>query len=157
MGCGKSYWSKKWSEQFKLPLFDLDEEIEKQEKLSIAAIFVHFGETYFRKRERETLENIIKSKDTFIVSCGGGTPCFNDNIDYMNKHGTSIYLKCKEKTLFSRLISEKNKRPLLNNINNEELETFISNKLKEREIYYNKATVILNESSVESFGLKDYL
>ena len=138
MGSGKSYWGKQWSETFRLPLVDLDEEIEKAEGKSIKSIFEEKGELYFRKLERKVLREFFL-KDDYIMSCGGGTPCYSDNMRKMNKYGITIYLKSLPETLASRLRNEKSSRPLIKDIPDEMLVSFIKQKLEEREEHYLKS------------------
>ena len=135
MGSGKSYWGKKWSEHFNLPLIDLDHEIEKAAGISIAQIFEHKGERNFRKLEKQILQRFLK-QDNYIMSCGGGTPCFFNNMKQMNRKGVTIYLKGAPAILADRLKDEKTKRPLINDMSDEALVSFIAKKLEERRICY---------------------
>ncbi len=135
MGSGKSYWGKRWSEHFGLPLIELDHEIEKAAGKSIAEIFEKVGEKGFRKLERKILYRFLK-KDNYIMSCGGGTPCFFHNIKKMNHKGITIYLKSSPEMIAARLKEEKSKRPLIKDLTDEGLRGYISDKLEERNIYY---------------------
>lgn len=142
MGCGKSYFAEKLSKEFNAELIDMDSRIEKKEKISVSDIFEKKGEAHFRKLERKFLESLEKEvKKNQIISCGGGTPCFNDNIELINKIGISVYIKTPIDTLFERLILQRETRPLIKNLNDAELKAFIKEKLKEREKYYNKSTI----------------
>jgi shikimate kinase len=138
MGSGKTYWGKQWSEVSKLPFFDLDEEIEKKEGKSIAAIFAEKGEAAFRKMETDMLASFFE-KDGFILSCGGGTPCFHKNMKRMNEEGVTIYLESTVEELVQRLHVEKETRPLIAGMNDEVLSEFISHKLSERTPFYHLA------------------
>lgn len=138
MGSGKTYWGKQWSEASGLPFYDLDEEIEKKEGKSVSAIFAEKGEDAFRKMEADMLALFYK-KDDFILSCGGGTPCFHNNMKQMNNHGATIYLQSTVEELVQRLHAEKETRPLIAGMNDEVLAEFISNKLNERNSFYNQA------------------
>ncbi|MFY7879877.1 MAG: shikimate kinase [Lacibacter sp.] len=138
MGSGKSYWNKRWSEAFQLKSFDLDEEIEKQQGKSIPQIFQDHGEGGFRKIEREVLTQLLK-QDHFILSCGGGTPCFFDNMKRMNEAGVTIYLDSTVEELTTRLMPEKTNRPLIQQIADQDLSAFIDQKLKQRLPFYKKA------------------
>ncbi len=135
MGSGKTYWGRKWSETHGLKHFDLDEEIEKQQGKTIPEIFEKQGEVAFRKIERDTLKQFLELDD-FILSCGGGTPCFFNNMKTMNKAGVTIYLKTSPADLALRLKDEKETRPLIAGMDNHVLEEFISEKLQQREPYY---------------------
>ena len=156
MGSGKTYWGKIWAQQKGLDFYDLDEIVEAKEGKSIAAIFEKEGEDYFRKTETEALHT-LSEKDGCIIACGGGTACFNDNIQWMNKQGTSVYLSATPTDILNRVIEEKDKRPLLNKLNEAELLFFIEQKLKEREPFYNQAKIILpvtalNENSLSTIN-----
>lgn len=139
MGSGKSHISKILSKKINFKLIELDEEISLKENLSISEIFKTKGEIYFRKLERKTLEQILKEEENIVLSLGGGTPVYYDNINLINKHSISIYLKTDIPTLVSRLSEEKEKRPLIANISDENLPEFIAKHLFERNIYYNQS------------------
>jgi shikimate kinase len=138
MGSGKSYWGNGWSESFDLPLIDLDAEIEKYAGKTIPEIFQEKGEAYFRKTERKVLHQFF-SKDHFIMSCGGGTPCYFDNMRQMNRHGITIYLKSNPELLAERLRHEKSTRPLIKDIADDKLVDFIQQKLEGRKAYYTQS------------------
>ncbi len=151
MGVGKSYWGKLWAQQLGMDFYDLDETIEQQEQKSISDIFEKNGEDEFRQIETEVLTS-FDSKDNFIMACGGGTACFNRNMDWMNKHGLTIYLSANAKEIYKRVYNEKQKRPLLKNASNNELLEVIKIKLQEREHYYIQAknTLAVNLLKVDS-------
>ena len=142
MGSGKSYWGQVWATKYNMPFFDLDQMIEEQEGLTVAAFFEKYGEKVFRDKETAILNSFL-GKTNFIMACGGGTPCFNDNIQLMNETGISIYLSATAQYLYERVSEEKDKRPLLKNINDNELLFFIEQKLKERAPFYEQAKIIL--------------
>ena len=151
MGSGKTTLAKKLAKKLDYTWFDLDQEIEIREKLTIAQIFEEKGEEFFRRLEAETLKNIIQSNSQFVLSVGGGTPCFADNIKIMNGSGFTIYLKYNEGILSSRLINAKVKRPLIKKLNENQLQEFIKEKLVEREPFYkqSKFTIAGNNLKVE--------
>ena len=91
-----------------------------------------------------------------MIACGGGTPCFDDNIEWMNKNGTVIYLLAKPQYIFDRVMEEKIERPLINKLNTAELLFFIEQKLKEREPFYNQAKIILSVNELEEKILSNY-
>ena len=150
MGSGKTHWGRIWSKKWDIPFYDLDEEVEKALGTSVSGVFENMGEEQFRRSETECLQK-FNSIDKFILSCGGGTPCFNNNMKLINSIGTSIYLKCPAATLFDRLIKEKDKRPLIRNFSDTQLKDFIDVKVKEREQYYLQANIILEESEAHNF------
>jgi shikimate kinase len=148
MGSGKSYWGNIWSRQSGLPFFDLDEVIEQQQQKTIAQIFEHDGEPFFRKLEMEVLHTFT-GKQNCIVACGGGTPCFNNNMEWMNANGITVYLKATPSQITNRVIGEQYKRPLIKNLTPAELHTFIEKKLEEREIFYLQARHIFPVNDVK--------
>ena len=116
-GSGKSTMAKFLCSQISLSFYDLDLEIEKNEGKNIREIFKENGENYFREIETLTLKKIIKEKNNFILATGGGTPCFNDNMNLINKYGISIFLDTSLDILKER-IARNNKRPLFNSSDN---------------------------------------
>ena len=137
MGTGKSITGKKIALQLGYDFIDLDNAIELKYNTKISDIFNEFGEPTFREYESIVLREI--SKANTIISCGGGTPCFFDNMEYINNTGISIYLKTNRGILISRLIHNKAKRPLLSNKTDNELIKYINNLIDMREPYYMKA------------------
>ncbi len=147
MGTGKSYWGRRWAEKYDLQFYDLDNCIEQTTGLTIPQIFKQHGEAFFREKEKELLRS-FENKQDFILSTGGGTPCFFDNMRWMNEYGTTVYLHTPVDVLKERLLSEKDHRPLIKELKEDELEGFIHNKLTERNVYYQQAVIILESVSV---------
>ncbi len=147
MGSGKTYWGKQLAGRLQVPFFDLDSVIATTEQKNISQIFTEYGEEFFRYREKETLEEIVNDHEEFILSCGGGTPCFFNNIDYMKKKGTVVWLNTSINVLRDRLLSERTTRPLIKAIGDAELKNYIVRKLGERKMYYEKADVVINEEN----------
>jgi shikimate kinase len=161
MGSGKSTFAKEIAEAIGFGFIDLDDEIEKNEKKSISELFTEKGEDYFRKAEHEAL---LKTEDEnhTIIATGGGTACFNDQMKWMNSHGTTIYLKLFEGELKRRLLPELSTRPLLKNLDEDTLDQFIYKTLRERAYFYHQATIIIDplQLSIEELApilKKDYL
>jgi len=144
MGSGKSFSGKRMAEKMNFDFIDLDEFIEKKEGRTIREIFEKEGEEYFRKVERESLLEMGKKENT-IIAVGGGTPCFFDNMDWMNGNGKTIFLKTPVKILANRLEKAMENRPLLNGFSKKELKTFIKKKLKERNPFYKKSQIIFDQ------------
>lgn len=144
MGVGKSHISKMLSNELNFRLFDLDKETSKKAQLSIHEIFKTKGEIYFRKLERETLENILESKESIVLSLGGGTPVYYNNIEIINKNSNSFYLQASVATLYERIKLQKQKRPLVAHIKDDDLQEFIAKHLFERIPYYSKAEYIIS-------------
>ncbi len=150
MGSGKTLVSKELSNLNNFKIFDLDTEISKQNNRSITEIFKEKGEIFFRKTEKEVLEKILSTEKNIILSLGGGTPCYYNNIDSINEKTISVFLKTNVKTLAQRLSSEKDKRPLIQNISNEDLPEFIAKHLFERNPFYNQAKITINTDNLSA-------
>lgn len=142
MGAGKSKLGKGLARKLNIPFFDTDEMIEEIEQMSIEQLFRSKGEAYFRGLEKQVIEE-MKVRTEFVLSVGGGLPCYGNLIDELNALGTTIYLKHSPGILQQRLRNNKQNRPLLINLSDEEMSEFITNKLKEREMYYLKSQLVL--------------
>jgi shikimate kinase len=143
MGSGKTKRGRKIAAKIGFRFYDLDELIEKKYNKSIFEIFQNSGEKSFREYEQMTLMEILNS-DNFVLSTGGGTPCYFNNMELMNSHGITIYLKVEVKVLTSRLINKKINRPLIKDKNEEELELFIAETLRHREEFYCQSKLIFD-------------
>lgn len=141
MGCGKSYIGKRLAQQLGYEFIDMDDYLEAKEGMTISQIFAEGGESLFRKLEQSYLHATYDFEKT-IIATGGGAPCFFDNIDWMNQHGQTIYLKTPVSILVNRLKKETAHRPLLADKTDQELEAFITKKLKERSLFYEQASTI---------------
>lgn len=153
MGCGKTHWGRQLSQKVHVPFFDLDKLIEEREGKEITTIFAEMGEEYFRMLEKDVLYLVTESHESFVMACGGGTPCFFNNIDYMKSRGTTVWINCSTDCLYSRLVKEKNKRPLIRSIPDAQLKSYIIKKYSDRKIFYQQASVILAEDDVTLEGL----
>ena len=140
MGCGKSTIAKLLATNVGLPYLDLDEIIEKRENATIKNLFSEKGELYFRKVEHEILSDLMKNQDGFILSLGGGTPCYANNHELLKgENKDAIYLSASIDTLYDRLKNENQNRPLIANKSEEEMKEFIAKNLFDRSYYYNQA------------------
>ena len=148
MGCGKTHWGRKLSQKLQMPFFDLDEMIVEREEKEITEIFAELGEEYFRMLEKDVLHLVTESHESFVMATGGGAPCFFNNIDYMKSRGTTVWINCSVDSLHARLIKEKASRPLIKNIPDDELRSYIIKKYADRKIFYRQANIILNEDDV---------
>ena len=145
MGCGKSTIANRLSKITTIPYLDLDKCIEERTNLSIKDIFEQHGEIYFRKLEREVLIDLLNAPDDLIIGLGGGTPCYANNHELLKGDSIlSIYLKASVETLFERLVTNKSKRPLIADKNEEEMKEFIAKHLFDRSFYYNQAQYKVN-------------
>ncbi|WP_299326340.1 shikimate kinase [uncultured Maribacter sp.] len=140
MGSGKSTVGRIVANHLNIKFLDLDDYIEEGEAMSIASIFETKGEIYFRKKEIEYLNKIFSNEDSFVLSLGGGTPCFGTNMALINeKTVNSFYLNVGINELFDRLVQEKSHRPMISHLQDEELTEFIGKHLFERSYFYNQA------------------
>lgn len=144
MGCGKTTISKHLANQLKIDVIDLDAFIEQLEDTTIQQIFNTNGEAYFRELETNYLKKILQLKSPCVISLGGGTICFNENLQLVKQNGILLYIDLPIKNLFQRLNQPNNQRPLLNNLKDDDLRDFISLKLEERKPYYEQAHIKLN-------------
>lgn len=149
MGCGKSTMGRAVSELTGIPFIDLDNYIERRFHHTVKAIFAERGEEGFRDVERRMLQEVADFEDV-IVACGGGTPCFFDNMEYMNSHGTTVFLNTPIPRLHSRLMRGRHKRPLIANKNEEELMEFIQKALADRMEHYTKAQIEFSSERLEN-------
>ena len=154
MGSGKSTTGKKLASALNWNLIDLDMEIERRTGQLVHDIFVEHGEGHFRKVESDVLRSLLFDED-IIISCGGGTPCFNSNMEFMLNNGLTVYLKMDAEQLRSRLVNSHTVRPLLKNLNKDELLVFIQNSLAERESCYDKSEVVIQGLDVDIVSLKN--
>lgn len=138
MGSGKSSMGKKLAARMEYSYIDLDEEIETDQKQSISQVFSEKGEEVFRILERIALHQTF-GKENIVVSTGGGTPVFFDNIQQMNDKGLCIYLKGDVDLLVSRVIRNQQQRPLIANLDQSDLQKFMKDQLAFRSPFYEKA------------------
>lgn len=149
MGSGKTTVGHALSQELGLPFYDLDWYIETRMHRTVKQIFDEKGEEGFRKIEHNLLHEVAEFEDV-IISCGGGTPCFFDNIDYINRQGETVYLKCTTDVLYKHLKMGKTVRPLLLNKTPDEVKTFIEAQFKQREPFYAKAKHIVDVSLMDN-------
>lgn len=142
MGSGKTTLGKKLALELKVPFIDSDAEIEKIYQKTIPAIFAEEGENSFREKESAFLQS-LHEKSAFVLSTGGGMPCFNNNMVTLNEIGTTIYLKNTSENLAERLLIAKNERPLIKGKSKEELIQFMKENIQKREPFYNQAAMVL--------------
>lgn len=139
MGAGKTTIGRKLAKKLNYEFIDLDELFEQKFHYSIANFFDHFGEEKFREIEHELLKETLSENDNVIISTGGGTPCFYNNMDLMNAHGLTLYIKMHKDSLKHRLLRSKRRRPVLPGLKEEEMELFINKLMEVREPVYEKA------------------
>ncbi|MBT9190268.1 shikimate kinase [Zobellia russellii] len=145
MGSGKSTIGKLLSKERGLEFIDLDNYIEEAEQMPVPDIFKTKGELYFRKKEYAYLNEVLAQKDNFVLSLGGGTPCYGNNMQaVLDATKNAIYLKVSIAQLVNRLLKEKDQRPLIMNIPEDELPEFIGKHLFERSYFYNQTDKVIS-------------
>lgn len=147
MGSGKSFRGRQLSQKLGIPFFDLDAEIVNSEARSVNDIFAEQGEEYFRQKEKEVMHILTESHGSFVMACGGGTPCFFNNVEFMNEKGVVVWLNTSLQQLFERLLKEKAERPLLKDLGDDQLKAFIAKKFADRRIYYEQAKVHIDDDN----------
>ena len=149
MGAGKTTVGKDMAKQLGMSFYDLDWYIENRMRKKVKQIFDERGEEGFRIIERNMLHEVAEFEDV-VISCGGGTPCFFDNMEYLNQQGETVYLRGTPETLFRHLKMGKGVRPLLLNKTDDELMQYIRENVTKREEFYMKAKHIVNIPVMEN-------
>ena len=147
MGSGKTHWAQLLADQLNIDWIDLDQQIEKVTDMPVRDIFATEGEEYFRLKEKDTLRQFAGIHN-IIIATGGGTPCFHNNMEWMNNNGVTIWLNVDSALLAERLKRKKYKRPLISHLKDEEIQEFIERKIKEREPYYAQAKYQITGSQI---------
>lgn len=143
MGAGKTTIGRLLSQKTGYRFIDLDDLIEEREKMSIPVIFELHGEEYFRNAEQSALHS-LKNLDQLVVATGGGCAAHGDNMEWLNQHGTTIYLRCHPGVLFHRIAPGKSKRPLIAKMDDVDIMEFLLESLKKRLPYYVQAKITVD-------------
>ncbi|MBQ2908191.1 MAG: AAA family ATPase [Bacteroidales bacterium] len=138
MGSGKSSALKQLGKLLSWETYDLDSLFEEKYKISVQDFFHKYDEAAFRKLESQLLKETVKYENA-VIATGGGTPCFYDNMEWMNANGTTIFLKVSTKTAVNRLLNSKKKRPLIEGKSEEQLLEYVERHYGERMPFYEKA------------------
>lgn len=139
MACGKTRRGKEMAAELGIRFIDLDAYIVEREHRTVAAIFAEDGEERFRKLESRYLKEVCELYEDFVLSTGGGVPCFNDNMQYMNSQGHTVFLNTDIDIIVERLIRGKHKRPIVSKLKDEEIRDFVCHHLQERMRFYLQA------------------
>jgi len=148
MGSGKSTVAKNLAKQLSFSFVDTDNEIETLFAMKITEIFKEFGENEFRKKENEILLKLLQYENQ-VIATGGGLPCFYNNMELINESGLSIYLKAEPAFLTSRLKIKKKNRPLITDLDEDDLTKYLNNLLQKRETFYNQAQIVVEAKSIK--------
>ncbi len=152
MGSGKTTVGKLLANNLGLSFLDLDTYIETSTSSTISDIFKEKGEIFFRKEEHRNLSEVLKDKNNFVLSTGGGTPCYSGNMDAMLQQTQHVfYLKVSISGLINRLVNEKESRPLIKNISEELLPEFIGKHLFERSPIYSQSNHTISCDNKDPF------
>ncbi|WDF48127.1 shikimate kinase [Chryseobacterium sp. KACC 21268] len=147
MGSGKSHISKNLSQKINFKLIDLDQKISEEHQQTIPEIFEKRGEIYFRKEEKRILEEILTTEENLVLSLGGGTPVYYENMEIINEKSKSFFLRASVNTLTKRVLLQKNTRPLIAKLEDSDVPEFIAKHLFERNLYYSKAHFTIDTDS----------
>ena len=150
MGAGKTTVGKDLAKALGIPFYDLDWYIETRMRKSVKQLFDERGEEGFRQIEHNMLHEVAEFENV-VISCGGGTPCFFDNMDYLNQQAETVYLQATPDVLHQHLKMGKGVRPLLLNKTPEEVDAYIKEQLQYREQFYLKAKHILDVNLMDSY------
>lgn len=155
MGSGKTTIGRIVANYLKSHFYDLDELITIQEKQSVRKIFLEHGEDNFRSIEKNLLALFLKYKKEYVLSAGGGTPCYENNISIMKQFAKTIYLRLTPDIIFKRLFTQKDQRPIISHLSEEKLFEFISHHLRHRVAFYEKAhyTIDVYDKSIAEIAL----
>ena len=143
MYSGKTTFGRRLAQEKGLDFLDLDRAFEQRYHYTVPRFFDAFGEQAFRRLETQMLHSTA-DLDNVVVSCGGGTPCYGDNMDFILAHGTAIYLRMSVDDLVARALRSRNPRPKLHGLPEDVLRSEIETQLKEREPFYAKAPIVLD-------------
>ncbi len=147
MGCGKTTLGKELAGELGLNFIDLDKFIEAKYFKTITQMFEEAGETDFRKKEHECLQEVSEYENV-VIATGGGVPCFFNNIEIMNKTGACIFLDISPEILIERLYKARNERPLVKNKTKNELKELVDEMLVKRRPFYEKARYIITNDNI---------
>jgi len=155
-GSGKTSLGKDIADRLGASFIELDHEITKEHGLPISDIFVQKGEDYFRKLESELLLDLTQNNESFVMACGGGTPCYKNNLRFINRSGVSVYLNVSYQELAQRLTKSKiSSRPLLRDLDLSNLPRALEKKFGPRTAFYERAKIELKSDSITASEVVD--
>lgn len=154
MCVGKTTVGKALAKSLHRTFYDLDWYIEERFRSKISQIFAEKGEEKFRDMEQRMLHEVAEFEN-IVLSCGGGTPCFFDNMEYLNSVSETFYLKASPETLCRHIAMSRGDRPLLKDKTPEQIQQFVTEQLQVREPYYEKALHVVDVNVLDSFDKID--
>ena len=152
MGAGKTTTARRLAQRLGWEVADTDDLFEAKYKISVCDFFNKYDEALYRKLESEVLKS-TESMENVVISTGGGTACYFDNMDWMNRHGVTVFLRISQKAVVDRLVHAKRKRPLAEGKTEEELEAFVQQHYAERLPYYEQARLTVKAEDLNLDGL----
>ena len=155
-GSGKTRLGVLWAAKNGLQFYDLDILIEEEERKTVAEIFEAYGEGYFRELEAAMLRNTDRFENC-IIACGGGTPCFFDNMQWMNRNGITVFLDQDEEIIFSHLRNDPKVRPLIADKDDGALKDYIIQERLSRLPFYRASTYTLKPDSLNAEGFEQII
>lgn len=153
MGAGKSSGGRRLARTLNVPFVDTDEALMASSGMEVSEIFNAHGELGFRKMEKQVLRELSALDGIRVVATGGGTPCFEDNMDYMLSHGTVVYFKVAPAALVPRLMAKRKNRPLIEQVSEDALPGFIEQHMAEREVHYGQAHITVDADALDGARL----
>lgn len=156
MGAGKSTLGRELAAKLGLPFKDLDLLIADRYQASVSELILHKGELFFRQAEREILQEVL-NEPNFVLALGGGTPCYYDNMDLLNRKSLTVYLERSIADLYTTLAEDRVNRPLIAHLAEGDLKEFIAKHLFERREFYEKASFKIKQEQKELSARLEYL
>lgn len=150
MAAGKTTFGKALAEKLNLAFVDLDKYIEETEGMTISEIFREKGEAGFRELEKECLHKVALENENSVIACGGGTPCYSDNMEFLNKNGITIFIETATPVLIDRILVENESRPMMAGKSEEEIEEQVLSQLCHRLPYYMEAKLKWHGDDLET-------
>ena len=152
MGAGKTTAARRLAQRLGWEVADTDDLFEAKYKISVCDFFNKYDEPLYRKLESEVLKE-TESLENVVISTGGGTACYFDNMDWMNQHGLTVFLRISQKAVVDRLVHAKRKRPLAEGKTEEELTAFVEQHYTERLPFYEQARITVKAEDLDLDGL----
>ena len=148
MGAGKTTTARRLAQRLGWDVVDTDDMFEEKYKISVCDFFNKYDEDLYRKLESEVLKS-TEGMENVVISTGGGTACYFDNMDWMNQHGITVFLRISQKAVVDRLLHAKRKRPLSIGKSEEELTAFVEQHYTNRLPFYEQARITVKSEDLD--------